>query len=184
MKILILITIAIGFVGCGDTPRSKSVLCFLKESFVACHDKDIERMLPEPIPGKDGKNGTDGKDGINGLDGQNGETGPKGDVGEQGPKGDTGEQGEKGDKGDNGTDGTLVEVVFPCGESSIAHSEILLKIDGVFIAYFQNLTKHSNDNFVTDVQGRLTVLEENTLYQVTDGSSCKFRIVNGQVVVQ
>lgn len=138
--------------GCGKSPRSKSVLCFLEESFIACQDKEIERMLPEPIPGQDGKDGADGADGKDGTDGQ------------------------------DGADGTQVEVVFPCGEDSVRHGEILLKIDGQFIAYFQNIIKQGQN--VKDVEARLTVLEEGTLYMLTDGSQCKFSIVDGQVVTQ
>ena len=64
--------------------------------------------------------------------------------------------------------------MYPCGASSVAHGEILLNIDGKFIAYFQNLVRQGGNNSpVHDVQGRLAVLEEGVRYMLTDGSRQK-----------
>lgn len=96
-----------------------------------------------------------------------------------------GEKGDKGDNGRDGTDGTQVEVIFPCEEASISHEEIILKIDNQFIAYFQNIVKQGGANSpIKEVEARLTVLEENTLYMLTDGSQCKFRIVDGNIIAE
>lgn len=159
-KLILLTVLTLGLVGCGDSPRSNSLMCFLKEGFVNCHDREIDAMLPEPIPG------------------------PKGDVGETGPMGEVGPMGPQGEAGIDGKDGSTVLVVFPCGEDSVRHAEILLLIDGQYIAYFQNIIKVGSGNGqpVKDVEARLTVLEEGTNYMLTDGSKCKFHILNGEVV--
>lgn len=185
--ILLMIIALLGIIltGCGDSPRSRSVLCFLEESFIACQDREIQDMLPEPVNGIDGINGIDGKDGSTGPKGEQGETGPKGEQGEKGDKGDAGQDGNNGIDGIDGADGTQVEVIFPCGEDSIRHGEIILKIDTQFIAYFQNIVKQGGANSpVKEVEARLTVLEENTLYMLTDGSQCKFRIVDGNIIAE
>jgi hypothetical protein len=174
--LMVVALLAIILTGCGDSPRSRSVLCFLEESFIACQDKEIQDMLPEPV------NGIDGQDGATGPQG---ETGPKGETGEKGDKGEQGNAGQDGINGIDGADGTQVEVIFPCGEDSIRHGEIILKINNQFIAYFQNIVKQGGANSpVNDIQARLTVLEENTLYMLTDGSQCKFRIVDGNIIVE
>lgn len=189
--LMVLALLAIVLTGCGDSPKSSSVLCFLDKGFVACHEKEIQNMLPEPVNGIDGINGVDGKDGSTGPKGEQGETGPKGDTGEKGDKGDKGDAGQDGNNGIDGidgkagADGTQVEVIFPCGEDSIRHGEIILKIDNQFIAYFQNIVKQGGTNSpVNDIEARLTVLEENTLYMLTDGSQCKFRIVDGNIIAE
>jgi hypothetical protein len=121
----------------------------------------------------------------------------------QGPKGDQGEAGQNGADGDsctvstvpagsliqcedgssslvyNGTDGEdgespLLDIVDPCGQET-QFDEVLLvyEIDGelVYIAYFQ-----SGNN------RRLAQLDEYVNYVTTDGSSCEFRIEDGQLV--
>jgi hypothetical protein len=54
-KISLSALLLIGLSGCGDSPRSNSVMCFLKEGFVNCHDKEVNEMFPEPINGIDGE---------------------------------------------------------------------------------------------------------------------------------
>jgi hypothetical protein len=148
----ILAVILVLFTGCGKGPKANSVLCFLNKGFVSCQDKEIQAMIPEPINGVDGQDGTNGQDGADGKDGV------------------------------DGKDGSEVLVVFPCGEDSVRHAEILLLIGGQYIAYFQNIVKQGQP--VVDVEARLTVLEENTLYMLTDGSKCKFSIIDGEIVSQ
>lgn len=111
-------------------------------------------------------------DGIDGVDGAIGDTGPKGDQGDAGQDGIDGEDGSDGQDGVDGIDGedgTLVQVVFPCGED--VHDEILLNIDGTFVAYLTSAT-----------EGRLVVLEEDLMYQTVGSDSCKFKIESGVLV--
>lgn len=67
-------------------------------------------------------------------------------------------------------DGT-VEIIDPCGNEGY-QDEVLLKLnDDEIIAYFQK------GNF-----RRLITLLENVEYETTDGTRCKFKIVDGKVV--
>ena len=56
--------------------------------------KHIDHVIPEPINGDAGIDGTDGKNGLNGKDGENGVDGTQGEDGEQGIPGVDGENGK------------------------------------------------------------------------------------------
>ena len=65
----------------------------------------------------------------------------------------------------------VAEVVDPCGAET-AYDEILVKLsNGTFIAFFES-----------DNKRRLSVLIENATYETTDGTNCKFKVVNKIVV--
>lgn len=69
----------------------------------------------------------------------------------------------------------VIEMVDPCPSPLFeGYAEVLMKLsNGVYVAYFENGQKR-----------HLTVLKENKLYKTTDDRSCKFKIINGQVVQQ
>lgn len=80
-----------------------------------------------------------------------------------------------GQDGEDGTDSFIVDSYDPCGPSNSGHDEILLLTkDGQYLAYFA-----VNGDAK---KARLTLLEENTLYQTTDVQQCKFSIINEEVV--
>lgn len=82
--------------------------------------------------------------------------------------GQDGVDGLDGQDGEDGIDGLFVGYVDPCGDE-LAHDELLyLDRNGQFHAWFKNVGH--------------VILNEGTRYQTTDGSKCKFEIVNGQVV--
>jgi len=73
--------------------------------------------------------------------------------------------------------GTQVDIVALCPEdTSRAFPEILLRVNGVLVAYFVEGNKAN--------QARLVIVPENVLLQTTDGRNCRFKIINGQVEVQ
>ncbi len=87
-----------------------------------------------------------------------------------------GAEGDSGQDGINGVDGQdslIVDVIDPCGAET-SHDEVLLVLNnGDILAYFAgNSTTRS----------RLTILKENVVYITTDDSSCKFKIINDQLV--
>lgn len=70
--------------------------------------------------------------------------------------------------GADGLNGLFIDVVDPCGQQT-THDEVLfIDINNNYYAWFKNVG--------------LVILNENTLYKVTDGSGCKFKIVDGDLV--
>ena len=79
-----------------------------------------------------------------------------------------GSDGSDGQDGINGVDGLFVAYIDPCGDEK-AHDELLyIDNSGQFHAWFKDVGH--------------VILNEGTLYQTTDGSSCKFKIISGQLV--
>ena len=73
--------------------------------------------------------------------------------------------------------GAQVDIVPLCPEdTSRAFPEILLRVNGVLVAYF---AQNGSAN-----HARLVIVPENVLLQTTDGRNCRFKIINGQVEVQ
>lgn len=70
--------------------------------------------------------------------------------------------------------GAQIEVVPLCPELAGAFPEVLLRIDGILVAYFAQ----NGDA----LKARLVVVAENVNLQTTDGRNCKFKIVDGQIV--
>lgn len=65
----------------------------------------------------------------------------------------------------------IADIIDPCGEET-SHDEVLVRLsDNVIIAYFQGRGGK-----------RLTVLEEGADYRTTDGTNCRFKIEDGEVV--
>jgi len=81
MKILTLIIALVAF-GCGRVEHvelrglngADGLGCSLVETILTCGDQEIDLagLIPDPIPGVDGKDGIDGKDGKDGQDGSDG----------------------------------------------------------------------------------------------------------------
>lgn len=104
-------------------------------------------------------------------DGERGNIGEKGDAGERGAKGDKGEQGEAGENGENGENGSdaITTILNPCGPDGDKPQEVILVLsDGTHLAWYKNIG--------------LYVLKENTPYITTDSQSCRFKIVDGELV--
>jgi len=80
----------------GDNPTAEELIALIKP------------LIPDPIPGKDGK---DGKNGQDGKDGAVGKTGPMGNMGPQGKQGPSGPPGKDGKKGEDGKPVTVQEVI-------------------------------------------------------------------------
>jgi len=79
-----------------------------------------------------------------------------------------GSDGSDGQDGIDGIDGLFVAYIDPCGDEK-AHDELLyIDNSGQFHAWFKDVGH--------------VILNEGTLYQTTDGSSCKFKIISGQLV--
>lgn len=86
----------------------------------------------------------------------------KGDKGDKGDRGESGESiiGPVGPRGEPGQN-AIIEVIDPCGKQAI-HDEVLIRLaDGRLLAYFENGNKRY-----------LTILNPNTVYTTTDGTSC------------
>jgi hypothetical protein len=82
--------------------------------------------------------------------------------------GSDGEDGEDGVDGTDGLDGLFVGYVDPCG-SETAHDELLyLDRAGNVHAWFKGVGH--------------VILNEGTLYQVTDGTGCKFKVQGGSII--
>ena len=82
--------------------------------------------------------------------------------------GSDGSDGQDGIDGIDGVDGLFVAYIDPCGDEK-AHDELLyIDNSGQFHAWFKDVGH--------------VILNEGTLYQTTDGSSCKFKIISGQLV--
>jgi len=91
-----------------------------------------------------------------------------GSDGSDGQDGIDGIDGINGINGINGVDGLFVAYIDPCGDEK-AHDELLyIDNSGQFHAWFKDVGH--------------VILNEGTLYQTTDGSSCKFKIISGQLV--
>jgi hypothetical protein len=78
--------------------------------------------------------------------------------------------------GANGHDGvdSIIEVITPCPDLVGAHREVLLRLaDGTLLAFYEG-GPH---------KGRLSLLEANTTYQLTDGSGCQFTVNHNLEVV-
>lgn len=107
------------------------------------------------------------------LDGLDGAKGDKGDTGAQGPQ---------------GLSGSIVEVVELCPNSSSPHREIALRVAPNKVVVFlqqSDLVKVNAPGGQVEVlqnlSGRLTLLQNGFTYQTTDGNSCKFKVVNGNI---
>lgn len=97
----------------------------------------------------DGQDGADGKDGVDGTNGTDGEDGKDGSF-----------------------DGYL-EYVTVCPEVNGSYKEVLVELDGQFLAFL------SDGNYKKQ---RLVVLEEGVMYKTTDGRNVSFSIVSGELV--
>ena len=89
--------------------------------------------------------------------------------GQDGEDGTDGMDGQDGEDGSDGLDGLFVAYVDPCG-SETRHDE-LLYVDraGNFHAWFRNVGH--------------VILLEGVNYVTTDGTSCRFRIENGTLIL-
>lgn len=75
--------------------------------------------------------------------------------------------------GKDGVNGTVIETIDPCGKQT-SHDEILLVMSsGQVLAFFTQGSVYGS---------RLTLLNEGVTYQTTDGTNCKFKIENGNVL--
>jgi hypothetical protein len=63
----------------------------------------------------------------------------------------------------------VVDFKYPCGK--FPGAEVVLQFEAGYVAYLQD-----------GVARRLSVLEENILYQTTDTKKCLFKIIDGQLV--
>lgn len=73
-----------------------------------------------------------------------------------------------GTDGIDGLNGLFVDVIDPCGPQT-AHDEVLfIDINNNYYAWFKNVG--------------LVILNENTIYQTTDGTKATFKIENGEFV--
>ena len=90
-----------------------------------------------------------------------------------GPAGPAGAQGLPGLDGLQGMPGTsfVGEVIDPCPSLPAQFPEVLFLISGTYYAVYASGQKI-----------HLTPLAEGVVYRTTDGRSCTFSIVNGQVV--
>jgi len=70
--------------------------------------------------------------------------------------------------------GAQIEIVPLCPNLAGNFPEVLLRIDGVLVAYFAQ----NGDA----LKARLVVVPENTALQTTDGRNCKFKVVNQKIV--
>lgn len=71
-------------------------------------------------------------------------------------------------------EGAQIEIVPLCPNIPDAFPEVLLRIDGVLVAYFAQ-----NGNAL---KARLVVVPENVVLQTTDGrANCKFKVIDGQI---
>ena len=75
--------------------------------------------------------------------------------------------------GADGADGLFVDVLDPCGPQTSHDDVILVTRNGDHIAYFE-VPNSTND--------RLVILKEGVTYTTTDGTNCKFKIVNGVLI--
>jgi hypothetical protein len=101
-----------------------------------------------------------------------GPPGPVGPQGEPGQNGTDGNNGRDGVDGRDGIDADQVEVVYPCPGTDPLR-EVLIKVDGAYFAYLTH-----------PAQGRLVLVPENQLFQTVGPESCRFTIIDGQVVTQ
>jgi len=71
-------------------------------------------------------------------------------------------------------EGAQVDIVPICHTGSGEFQEVLLRVDGVLVAYFAQ----NGDA----LKARLVVVPENTVLQTTDTRAKKFQIVDGEVI--
>jgi hypothetical protein len=81
---------------------------------------------------------------------------------------------ENGIDGSNGSDGTTpdLEYVEVCPNVNGSYIEVLLKLNGSYMAFL------SNSNYKKQ---RLVVLEDNVLYNTSDGRNISFTIIAGEL---
>ena len=78
-----------------------------------------------------------------------------------------------GEDGVDGKDAPQVELVVVCPEDdSVDFPETLVKVQDTFMAFL------ASPNYKKE---RLTILEEDQLYETTDDRSHRFKIVNGEI---
>ena len=78
-----------------------------------------------------------------------------------------------GEDGKDGKDAPQVELVVVCPEDdSVDFPETLVKVQDTFMAFLAS-SDHKKE--------RLTILEEDRLYETTDGRNHRFEIVNGEL---
>ena len=121
--------------------------------------------------GAAGHDGVSGHDGVAGKDGLYGPTGPAGVDGAQGVQGavgDTGAVGATGAQGFPGHDGSVITPVVPCPADTSGYPEVLLCIDSVLYAVY--------DDSGTDVH--YAVIPPGS-YRTTDGRQCTFAVTAG-----
>lgn len=87
--------------------------------------------------------------------------------------GKDGEDGETPLLPDFGQDGLIIGYYDPCGDQSNHDEILLLTSDGEYIGYFTSSSDAKD--------ARLTTLKEGPTYTTTDGTNCKFKLVDGEI---
>lgn len=204
MRFLILLALAIGFVGCGASKttiidKSHCEIEEVKEGvMIRCSDGK-ETFIRDGIngehgrDGQDGVDGSDGKDGADGIDGEDGTScsvsqtdqgavitcGDSSAIVSNGQDGADGQNGTNGEDGQDGTDGAdaVVELSFVevCPDyKANTPHKEVLVRLDGVFMAFLADPKHQRQRLVT--------LYENETYQTTDTREALFEIQEGEIV--
>lgn len=128
-----------------------------------CDKPDV--VVIEGQPGPAGAPGRDGRDGES-------IAGPAGESGVDGAPGKDGKDGRDGVDGEDGHDGQdalpFGEWIDPCGQETTHDELILIMSNGRAFAWYY-------DRGIVELRPELT-------YATTDGTDCRFRIEDGELV--